>query len=248
MQLSRESSKSCSQTWQKSLVFSPPPLSFHSLYVCFLSAAVLQKLIRPARHTRQLVLIKLQHCVYGLRSAMVRTVARGSWILSQPVPASLDLVRQDLVWGIKTTAMEARIFTVTTRYCSSTGSSLLISPSLSTQSLSLSPDSWAPLHPILPPVMEHSSIHHQALCSEWGWEETGRGARKVSSESPAHASKIRCHLGQGGLVRIQSPYQKGTCSIYCRMSFGQCHWKSLRYCGCRSLPCAINHEMTRARE
>lgn len=105
--------------------FSPPPTpSFHLHYVCFLSAAVLQKLIRPDRHTRQLVLIKLQHCVFGLRSATVHTVARGSWFLSQPMPASLDLVRQGFVWGTKTTAMEARIFFVTTRHCSSTGSSI----------------------------------------------------------------------------------------------------------------------------
>lgn len=97
-----------------SFFFSP----FHLHYVCFLSAAVLQKLIRPARHMRNLELIKLQHCVLGSRPATASTGARGSWLSSQSVPVSLVLVRQDVVWGVKMILKEAKMLIMNIRHCS----------------------------------------------------------------------------------------------------------------------------------
>ena len=162
-------------------IFSP----FHLHYVCLLSDAVLQKLIGPARHMRELVLVKLQHRTLRSRSATASTVARGSWFSSQFVPISLVLVRQDLVWGVKMLLNEAKMLIMMTAPLT------VPSPCLPTPSPfvpTASPASLAPFHrsllclspaPLLPPARLLPPAPREACCSRQQRGRKGEAERNT---------------------------------------------------------------------
>lgn len=120
------------------------------LFFFSLSAGVLQKLITPVRHMRNLVLIKPQHCVYGVRSATASTGARSNWLSSQPVPISPVSVKDDLIRGVKILLNEAKMLIMKTRHCQPT-----LPPTLVT---SLPPPPFSPWH-LLPDWRLSTTTH-----------------------------------------------------------------------------------------
>lgn len=66
---------------------------------------------------RNIVPIKPQHSVCGVRPAAASTGARSNWLSSQPVPVSPVSVKKDLIWGVKVLLNEAKMLITVTRHC-----------------------------------------------------------------------------------------------------------------------------------